>query len=112
MSGRDEWAGVRGQSGGRRNRKPCLGCGRDVAGVNPRIPVGGKGRVRHKCPHGRWCIAGDSRMKAGGWIPGDSAHRRFCPDCASAQAPPEGPPGAREVVDEALKRATPTGADE
>ena len=46
-------------------RAACFACGRRVA-YSPDIAHlvrsgargGGKGRARHKCPHGVWCIAG------------------------------------------------------
>lgn len=44
-----------------RRKAPCMCCGKVVA-VRHRTQntsvYAGKGRVRHKCPHGEWCIAG------------------------------------------------------
>lgn len=44
-------------------KAPCIACGRVVAakdapGLRTRAWGVGKARVRHKCPHGTWCIAG------------------------------------------------------
>ena len=40
---------------------PCGACHRVVA-YRHKVQAfgrgGGKGRVRHKCPHGQWCVAG------------------------------------------------------
>jgi hypothetical protein len=43
-----------------KSKRPCQCCGRPVAmrKLINRIYGGGKARVRHKCPHGRWCVAG------------------------------------------------------
>lgn len=40
---------------GRREVKPCHCCLRVVAYLST---GGNKARVRHKCPHGKWCASG------------------------------------------------------
>lgn len=37
--------------------RPCGHCGKAVA--MPSGSTSGKARVRHKCPHGRWCDRGN-----------------------------------------------------
>lgn len=58
---------------------PCL-CGRRPA-YRYRRPDGsarisGKMRVRHKCPHGNWCVRGERE--------GDNWNDPKCPECLLA----------------------------
>ena len=48
-------------------RHPCPGCGRLVAYrlKTQRIHGGGKGRVKHLCPHGEWCVFGEKCGRMG-----------------------------------------------
>lgn len=40
------------------NHVPCFACHRGVSAKRPRLGRFGKAKVRHKCPHGVWCISG------------------------------------------------------
>jgi hypothetical protein len=39
-------------------KRACFACGRVVAVRSAIQTHGGKARVPHKCPHGRWCVSG------------------------------------------------------
>ena len=60
------WSGADDRKGTSRVKRACPGCDRVVA---VRYAVqnsgGGKPRVRHKCPHGTWCIFGAMEGKLG-----------------------------------------------
>ena len=51
---------------------PCGCCGRRAAYRRPGRGSN-KARVRHKCPHGTWCVAGHPL--------GDSSHMARCAEC-------------------------------
>lgn len=58
---------------------PCHICGREVAmrfKVN-RAHNGGKARMRHRCPHGQWCEAGD-RLNG---LHANNPRIGGCPEC-------------------------------
>lgn len=60
--------------------KPCPGCRRMVAykTAAQRRYGGGKGRVKHKCPHGRWCVFGERHGREGWNWP-------TCPECLKVE---------------------------
>jgi hypothetical protein len=67
-------------------QRACSACARVVAVRRlQQNHGGGKHMARHKCPHGRWCIAGD-RFSNNGWNAGDLRHRLRCPECAAGAA--------------------------
>lgn len=90
-------------------KRACVGCGRVVA-TDPRA-VGrasggsGKRRVRHKCPHGRWCIFG-SRI-------GGIGVKSLCPECRASTLTSEAinalSPAVRNYVHQLESRADPAG---
>jgi hypothetical protein len=51
---------------GWRAKRECFACGRIIS-VQFAIQnqAGGKARVKHKCPHGAWCISGSPLGRAG-----------------------------------------------
>jgi hypothetical protein len=59
---------------------PCSGCARHVAYRHKvqRLGGGGKGRVRHKCQHGEWCVFGEMQGHMGHNWP-------QCPECLVAR---------------------------
>ena len=61
----------------KRPKVPCLACGRTIACEG--IMAGGKGRLKHKCPHGKPCLAGISNQ---GWNPGGGMHDIYNPCCS------------------------------
>lgn len=70
---------------------PCGACGRRVAGrtrtqrINGR---GGKHRVRHKCPHGEWCVAGHRLANQGwNWPDCSECYRERCAESGLEHAP-------------------------
>ncbi len=60
---------------------PCFACGRLISTRRPWQGRGGKAKVRHKCPHGRWCISG-SPLGGQGFNRAPIRGPHSCRDCA------------------------------
>ena len=63
-----------------KDKAPCGCCKRVVAFRNI---AGRKARVRHKCPHGQWCITGDRLI-------GHHANQPRCLECLNERRVEEG----------------------
>jgi ribosomal protein S14 len=71
----------------KRVKRACMACGREVAVLSlSQNGGGGKGRVKHKCPHGVDCITGAAPHHGTGYNAAPTSGKNACVPCSRRMA--------------------------